>query len=419
MNEHDSERIAGLLRSENYTETDKPKDADLIILNTCSIRQKAEQKVFSMIGRLKRLKETRPGIKIAVAGCIAQHRGSAVIKRAPSVDYVIGPQNIHKIPSIINNGASKLSIEDNPHLMMLNLPAVRKDNFRAWVNIMYGCNNFCSYCIVPYTRGREVSRPAKDIIDEVKILADDGYKEITLLGQNVNSYADSITFAGLLKELDKVSGIERIRFMTSHPKDISDELILAVAELKSVCEHFHLPIQSGSTRVLTMMNRKYTQDAYIKKIESIRKIVPEASITTDIIVGFPGETAADHQMTIQTVKDIEYDGMYAFKYSQRDGTKAALLDEHVPESIKSERLAELLSVQDIVTENINKRLEGRVVDVLVESIDPISHGFMTGRTRTNKIVTIFPDQKLNEGQLVNIQITEGYRHNLKGKLVIK
>ncbi|MBN2653795.1 MAG: tRNA (N6-isopentenyl adenosine(37)-C2)-methylthiotransferase MiaB [Nitrospirae bacterium] len=419
MNEHDSERIAGLLRADNYTETDIPKEADLIILNTCSIRQKAEQKVFSMIGRLKKLKHTRPDLKIMLAGCIAQHRGKSIFRRAPSIDYVVGPQNINKIPDIIKNGAGQLLIADNLDLKLLNLPAVRKDSFRAWVNIIYGCNNFCSYCIVPYTRGREVSRPSDDIVNEVAGLVSDGYKEITLLGQNVNSYSDSMSFAGLLKELDKIKGIQRLRFMTSHPKDISDELIFAVRDLGSLCEHIHLPLQSGSTRILNLMNRKYTRDDYMKKIEMIKNTIPGVSITTDIIVGFPGESDQDHKMTIQTIKDIGYDGMYAFKYSPREGTKAATLDDQVDEAIKEDRLDELLVCQDLITENINRRLEGSILEVLVESTDTISGGFMTGRTRNNKIVTIAADQKLEVGSFVDIEITEGYRHNLKGKPAIR
>ncbi|RMG67026.1 MAG: tRNA (N6-isopentenyl adenosine(37)-C2)-methylthiotransferase MiaB, partial [Nitrospirae bacterium] len=312
MNFHDSERVLGLLSSRGYTPVDDPKEADLILLNTCSIREKAEQKFMSTLGRLKHLKKRKRGLRIGVLGCIAQQSGEKLKEKAPYVDYVIGPQNINRVGEALETSEAVLT-DDNPDIALSDIPARRESTVTAWVNIMYGCNNFCSYCIVPYTRGRERSRPAENILREIEDLVKRGYKEVTLLGQNVNSYRGNVDFPGLLRLIDQIEGLERIRFVTSHPKDLGEDLVEAMAECEKVCEHIHLPLQSGSDRVLKLMNRKYNFSEYMEKIKMLREAIPDIAITTDIIAGFPTETDDDHQATIKALKEIEFDGIFAFK----------------------------------------------------------------------------------------------------------
>jgi tRNA-2-methylthio-N6-dimethylallyladenosine synthase len=413
MNVHDTEKMLGVLQKDGYSQIGDPRKAGLIIFNTCSIRQKAEQKFYSELGRVKSYKKRRPDIKIAVAGCIAQHEGENIFKKAHHVDFVFGPQNIHKLSDMVSEKSIPLVLEDNPMIAMIDLPTKRVDGVNAWVTIMYGCNNFCSYCIVPYTRGRERSRPSENIYSEVAELADKGYKEITLLGQNVNSYRSDTDFPGLLEKLNRVGGIERIRFVTSHPKDFTDELIDAMFGLSKVCEHIHLPLQSGSNNILRLMNRSYTYDEYIKKVSSLREKIRDISITSDIIAGFPGETEDDHLLTIKALKEIEFDGIFAFKYSKRPGTKAAKMQDHLKDEIKSERLNEILKIQDEITTKKNKLLEGTIQEILLEGESKTDKEKLTGRTRTNKIVNI-PKIDIEKGMLIKVEITKGRRHSLDG-----
>ena len=413
MNVHDSEKIAGILSQEGFFCTDNPKEADVIVFNTCSIREKAEQKFFSELGRMKHLKKKRPELKIAVAGCIAQHRGEEIFKRADHVDIVFGPQNIHKLKELLEHEGRAIADEDNPYISEIELPALRMQEGRAWVSIMYGCDNFCSYCVVPYTRGRERSRPAENILREIEDLARQGYKEVTLLGQNVNSYRSSLDFPGLLRAINRIVGIERIRFVTSHPKDLSIELIKAIRELDKVCEHLHLPLQSGSSRILRLMNRGYDYDEYRRKVEILRKEVKNIAITTDIIAGFPQETDEDHELTLRALREIEYDGIFAFKYSLRDGTVAAQMEEQLDEEIKLKRLQEILNIQDEITLKINKKLEGTSQEILIEGISESDPSMMTGRTRTNKIVN-FPGNGLIPGNIITVKIIEAKKHSLLG-----
>lgn len=413
MNVHDSEKIAGILSQEGFFCTNNPKEADVIVFNTCSIRKKAEQKFFSELGRMKHLKRKRPELKIAVAGCIAQHKGEEIFKRADHVDIVFGPQNIHKLKELLEKEGRAIADEDNPYISEIELPALRMQKGRAWVSIMYGCDNFCSYCVVPYTRGRERSRPAENILREIEDLARQGYKEITLLGQNVNSYRSSLDFQGLLRTINKIYGIERIRFVTSHPKDLSIELIKAIRELDKVCEHIHLPLQSGSSRILRLMNRGYDYDEYRRKVEILRKEVKNIAITTDIIAGFPQETDEDHELTLRALREIEYDGIFAFKYSPRDGTVAAQMEGQLDEEIKLKRLQEILNIQDEITLKINKKLEGTSQEILIEGISESDPSMMTGRTRTNKIVN-FPGNGLIQGNIITIKIIEAKKHSLLG-----
>jgi tRNA-2-methylthio-N6-dimethylallyladenosine synthase len=422
MNVHDSEKMLGVLQKGGYFKTNNPHQADLIIFNTCSIRQKAEQKFYSELGRFKSYKKKRPDMKIAVAGCIAQHEGKNIFKRAPYVDFIFGPQNIYILEDLTSGRTAPVVIKDNPELAIRDLPAKRSDGIKAWVTIMYGCNNFCSYCIVPFTRGRERSRPSENIYSEVSELADKGYMEITLLGQNVNSYNSDIDFPGLLKKLNRVGGIERIRFITSHPRDISDGLIHAVSELSKVCEHIHLPMQSGSSNILGAMNRGYTYDDYIRKISSLREKVPGISITSDIISGFPGETEDDHLLTIKALKEIEFDGIFAFKFSSRPNTKAARMKGHLRDEIKSERLGEILKIQDEITTIKNKSLEGTKQEILIEGESDTNKEKLTGRTRTNKIVNIpkiDPETSSGEKGTIIVEITKGRRHSLEGTPIKK
>lgn len=417
MNVHDSEKISGVLKSEGYAEAGDPSDADVIIFNTCSIRQKAEQKFFSELGTMKNLKKTNPALKIAVAGCIAQQEGERIIQKAPYVDYVLGPQNINLLKDFIVKGERGVAIQDNPYLQDIDLPAERTDTVKAFVNIMYGCNNFCSYCIVPYTRGREKSRAAVSIIKEIIDLSEKGFKEVTLLGQNVNSYQSELNFPKLLKEINKIDGIERIRFVTSHPKDLSDDLIFAIRDLHKVCEHIHLPLQSGSSKVLELMNRKYTYDEYLKKVRKIKSEIPDITITSDIIAGFPQETHEDHEMTINALKEIEFDGIFAFKYSQRPGTKSSHMDGQIEDEIKSGRLYEILEIQNKITDKKNKTLEGTSQEILIEGLSEKSRYKLTGRTGTNKIFIAPLREDIKPGDIVTGLITKANRHSLTGDFI--
>ncbi|MBU4320970.1 MAG: tRNA (N6-isopentenyl adenosine(37)-C2)-methylthiotransferase MiaB [Nitrospinae bacterium] len=414
MNVHDSEKMAGILKAGGYAEAANTEDADLIIFNTCSIRQKAEQKFRSELGRIKLLKSKNPLLKIAVAGCIAQQRGRDILKRSPHVDYVFGPQNIHKLSAMLTTNAM-VCIEDNPEIQHTDLPAERKENIKAWVSIMYGCNNFCSYCIVPYTRGRERSRPSQNMYKEIHELAEKGFKEVTLLGQNVNSYNSDTNFPGLLRKIDTIKEVERIRFVTSHPRDLSDELILCIKELPKTCEHIHLPLQSGSGRILKLMNRGYTYEDYLEKVRKLKESIPHIAITTDLIAGFPSETDNDHSMTIKALRSIEFDGIFAFKFSPRQGTKAAEMEGSINEEIKSQRLNEILGLQDDITLRKNEALKGTLQEVLVEGASKKDKGKITGRTRTNKIVNFEGDESLI-GKLVNVEIRMAMRHSLEGRL---
>ncbi len=412
MNVHDSEKMLGKLAEKGYVATGNPENADLIVFNTCAIREKAEQKFYSQLGRTKFLKRKKSGLKIAVAGCVAQESREKIFRKAPFVDFLLGQQNIQMINETISGENPRAALDENPDIATETVTAQRGDTIRAWVSIMYGCNNFCSYCIVPYTRGREVSRPSGKIVSEIEALRDKGYREVTLLGQNVNSYRSDLDFTNLLRRVDS-TGIERLRFVTSHPRDISRELICSMPGLPSVCEHLHLPIQSGSDGILKLMNRGYTYGQYIEKISLLRRTLPVVSITTDIIVGFPGESEADYHSTLTALKEIEFDGIFAFKYSSRKGTKACDMTDHLGEEVKTERLNALLKTQEEITYRKNKALEGTDQDILVEGPSETDRHMLTGRTRTNKIVT-FPDSGEGKGTFVRVRIERARLHSLDG-----
>jgi tRNA-2-methylthio-N6-dimethylallyladenosine synthase len=423
MNEHDSERIAGILEEQGFIPAAGSEDADMVVLNTCSIREKAEQKFYSELGRLARMTNKsgkRP--TIAVAGCIAQQEGEKILSRVPAVDLVIGPSDIPKLSRLagLAGAGSGPLIETggDPEYHHRLVPASRSDGLKAWVSIMYGCDNFCTYCIVPYLRGRERSRPSADILQEIRGLAERGYKEVTLLGQNVNSYgkgsAEACPFPQLLERVHGVEGIERVRFVTSHPRDLSDGLITAMRYLPKVCEALHLPVQSGSDRVLASMNRKYRADDYLAKITKLRDAIPDIVLTTDIIVGFPGEEDKDFAETLRLLSAVEFDGIFAFKYSRRPGTRALDLAGHLPESVKDERLAEVFAVQGDITVRRNRRHIGTLQEVLVDGRS--KRGVtLTGRTRGNKAVN-FPGEDPLIGSLVRVRILSAGPNSLSGEL---
>ena len=426
MNVNDSEQIAALLNTAGHECTNNAASADYIFLNTCSIREKAEQKALSQLGRFRNLKKNNPHLVIGVGGCLAQQLGQQLTKKAPYVDIVFGTRTFHRLPEMIKNventrmpvveTISDESIESTSNIKI----TPRTEDVSAYVTIMRGCDNYCAYCVVPYLRGKEESRKPEDIIAEVEHLAAHGIKEVTLLGQNVNSYGrglpEWIDFADLLRKINNIYGIERIRFTTSHPKDISSELIQCYGELKKLCEHIHLPVQSGSDNVLRRMNRGYSRKDYINKVSLLREVCPDISITSDMIVGFPGETDDDFRRTIDLMKEIRFDNLFSFKYSERPGTVAAGFYERVAEDVKGERLQILQSLQEAHTLQINKGMERRTVEVLVESTSKNSRKEVMGRTRTNKIVN-FEGTKTLIGKTPSVLINVAYQHSLHGELV--
>jgi tRNA-2-methylthio-N6-dimethylallyladenosine synthase len=422
MNEHDSERMTGILEEQGCSSEPDAGDAELVILNTCSIREKAEQKFYSELGRLKQLKDARPGLKIAVAGCIAQQEGAKILSRAPYVDLVFGPSDIARLSDMVGSGMSRsaplVDTAGDPRYHLKRLPTTRIDRIKAWVSIMYGCDNFCTYCVVPYLRGRERSRPPEDIVNEVRELAQKGYKEATLLGQNVNSYGKGlpgdVDFPSLLGMVNAVAGIERIRFVTSHPRDLSDGLITAMRDFPKVCESLHLPVQSGSDRILTAMNRRYTRSEYLDKVTKLRQAVPDIALTTDIIVGFPGETEHDFELTLQLLEETRYDGIFAFKYSKRPGTSALELSGHLPEEVKETRLAQVLELQNTISLEKNKNQVNAVTEVLLDGHSKRG-GKLSGRTRGNKTVNVDgPASRI--GSLVHVRITSAGANSFTGTI---
>lgn len=422
MNEHDSERITGILEAQGCSPAQDVQDADMVILNTCSIREKAEQKFFSELGRLKQLKTEKPGLKIAVAGCIAQQEGANILTRAPYVDLVFGPSDIARLPEIVQHGlhrtAPTVDTAGDPQYHLKRLPTSRVDRVKAWVSIMYGCDNFCTYCVVPYLRGRERSRLPEDIVNEVQELALKGYKEVTLLGQNVNSYGKGLAggtdFASLLGMLNVGTDIERIRFMTSHPRDLSEGLITAIHDLPKVCESLHLPIQSGANAVLKAMNRQYTREDYLRKVGKLRQAVPDIALTTDIIVGFPGETDQDFEMTIKLLEEVRFDGIFAFKYSKRPGTAALKLLDHVPDEVKERRLSQVLALQKTITMENSKKQVGTIKEILIDGYSK-KGGKLAGRTRGNKVVNVEASADLI-GSLAQVKIITANTSSFSGQI---
>ena len=425
MNVHDSEQMAVLLAEQGYEQTEDSTKADCILINTCSIREKAEQKAFSELGRLMKLKEKNPDLIVGFAGCLAQHLGARVHSRVKNVDLVFGTHNIHRLPEMMEavqkerKPVTEVGFSSSLHSLGIFAPP-RDGAISAFVSIMQGCDNYCAYCVVPYLRGPEKSREPEDIVGEIEKLAGCGIREVTLLGQNVNSYGKKSgrgdDFVSLLKKINEIEGIERIRFTTSHPKDLSDELIGCFGSLRKLCRHIHLPVQSGSNRILKRMNRGYTAEEYLEKTARLRRVCPEISITSDVIVGFPGETRKDYQETIDMMEKIRFDSVFSFKYSERKGTAAGALSGKVPEAEKRQRLKELQALQDRHTQEKNTSLEGSVQEVLVEGPSRNSRQDMTGRTSCWKIVN-FEGRPELIGRTVPVRISRGYLHSLRGKQI--
>ena len=414
MNARDSEKLLGILQEIGYQPTDS-EEADIVVYNTCTVRENANLRVYGRLGQLSKIKEKNPHRVIALCGCMMQEPEvvEKIKKSYRFVDLIFGTFNIFKIAELLythwEQGGQVVDIWDSTKEVVEELPAQRKFPFKSGVNIMYGCNNFCSYCIVPYVRGREKSREPREIVREVERLVADGVKEVMLLGQNVNSYGNTFeepfSFAQLLTEVEKVEGLERIRFMTPHPKDFSDELIEVMRDSKKICNHIHLPLQSGSSRILKLMNRKYTKEHYLALVDKIRDRLPDVSITTDIIVGFPGETEEDFQDTLDVVRKVKYDSAYTFIYSKRTGTPAAKMENQVPQDIVKDRFNRLLQTINEVSHAISARYEGKTAKALVECIDDHDSSLVTGRL-TNNMLVHFPGDASLIGQIVDVKLTE-------------
>ena len=415
MNAKDSEKLLGILEKIGYEETDDEKAADFLIMNTCTVRENANQKVYGHLGMYQSRKKKAPHRMIAICGCMMQEPDEVAKIRSSYrfVDIVFGTHNIFKLAELLYQAFTKkeqvIDVWEGTDQIVEDLPVVRKYSFKCGVNIMYGCNNFCSYCIVPYVRGRERSREPKDIIREIEKLVADGVCEIMLLGQNVNSYGKTldnpITFAELLREVNKIEGLKRIRFMTSHPKDLSDDLIMAIKECDKVCKHMHLPLQSGSSRVLKEMNRHYDKEKYLDEVKRLREQIPDIAITTDIIVGFPGETEEDFLETMDVVKQVRYDSAFTFIYSKRTGTRAATMENQVPDDVVKDRFDRLLKEVQTISSEKAKCYEGKVVPVLAEEMDDQKDGYVTGRMDNNSIVH-FPGTEDMIGNIYNVKLDE-------------
>lgn len=424
MNEHDSEILTGMLEEKGYRQVKERKDANVAIINTCSVRDNADKRFFGTLGQLKKRRMADPDFMVCVCGCMMQqqHVVDTIKAKYPWVDIIFGTHNIHKFPDLLDRAVDEkkklVDLWPDGGEIVEGLPSKRLYKEKALVNIMYGCNNFCTYCIVPYTRGRERSRKPEDVVAEVRELVADGVKEIMVLGQNVNSYKgdENTDFAKLIYMLNDIEGLERIRFMTSHPKDMSDELIQAFADCDKLCKNVHLPVQSGSNEVLKKMNRKYTREHYLGLIDKLRKTVPDITISTDIIVGFPEETEEDFQQTLDLVEEVGYDSAFTFLYSIRKGTPAEKNPNQVPEDVKHERFNRLVDSVNRISAEKNAAYVGKVEKVLVEGVSKTDKSTLTGRTDGFKLVN-FPGPKDLIGQIVDVEITEGKTFSLEGKLV--
>ncbi len=435
MNERDSEIMAQLLGETGYVETSDADQADLIILNTCSIRAKAEQKVMSLLGVLRKQKKRNPKLKICVAGCVAQQEGKQLIERMPHVDLVVGTQNIYQLAELLgelDTQAVVTTLVDDYQIpaFIPNLKAGAEQEssqavFKKFLTIMQGCNNYCTYCVVPHTRGLEISRKVSHILKEAHSLVKAGVKEITLLGQNVNSYGKtnvvnkatpSYSFSDLLRAVAEIPGLQRLRFTTSNPKDLSDDLMRCFTEVDILCPQFHLPVQSGSNRILSLMNRKYTRELYLEKVAALRSYCPEIALTTDMIVGFPGETDRDFDDTMSLLEEVRYHGSFSFKYSDRPSTRSAAFEDKVDETIKSERLRIFQSRQDELSLEHNRSYIGKTLSVMIEKTGPDS---VVGRTETNHLVHIAaPSGKRYPGEIVPVRIVHAGQHSLRGDFIL-
>jgi tRNA-2-methylthio-N6-dimethylallyladenosine synthase len=422
MNEHDSERMAGMLEAEGFAPVGSPEDASVVVFNTCCIRENADERLYGNLGHMKALKDTRPDLRIVVGGCLAQKDKHLVQSKAPWVDVVLGTHNLESLPRLLREAetAPAFEITEQTKVFPSALPARRFSPWHAWVSISIGCNNSCTFCIVPAVRGREKSRRMGDIVDEVQALVADGVVEVTLLGQNVNSYGRDLSgrplFAELLRALDVVEGLERVRFTSPHPKDFRPDTVAAMAECRTVCEHIHLPVQAGSDRVLKRMKRAYNRAKYLEKVDMVRDAIPDVAITTDIIVGFPGETEEDFAQTLSLVEAVRYDAAYTFQYSPRPMTEAVDFVDQIPKDVVQERFERLVALQERISFERNSEAVGRTQELLVEGLSKKDSARATGRTRSNKLVH-FPSDGAVEGSFRTVRITGSHPHYLDGELL--
>ncbi|OIQ58825.1 tRNA-2-methylthio-N(6)-dimethylallyladenosine synthase [Moorella thermoacetica] len=426
MNQRDSEMMADLLQEAGYEPVAQEEEAGVIILDTCCVREKAENKVYGKLGQIEGLKSSNPDLVIAVTGCMVQQPGVAekIRQQAPYVDLLLGTGNLQELPQLIEEIKAmhrpRVVVGEQEGQVVEDLPRRRARGAQAFVTITYGCNNFCTYCIVPYVRGRERSRRPENIIKEVKELVDQGVIEVTLLGQNVNSYGrdleNGINFAGLLERVNDVEGLKRIRYVTSHPRDFTPELVTTISQLDKVCEHVHLPVQAGSNRILELMHRGYTREHYLELVADLRRQIPGISLTTDLIVGFPGETEADFEDTLDLVARVQFDNAFTFMFSPRRGTEAAIMPGQLPTATKKERLKRLMELQNRISLAKNEALVGQEVEILVEGPSKTDPDQLSGRTRTNKLV-IFPGDQSLTGRLVKVRLTRAQTWLLKGEMV--
>lgn len=419
MNFADTEIVLGVLKKQGYTVAQNPEDADIILLNTCSIRDNAEQRIYGRLGNLKNLKTKKPELVLGILGCMAERLRKDLIEEKKIVDVVVGPDEYRRLPEYIDiafNGDKGIGVKLSRTETYDDIEPHREDGLSAWISVMRGCDKFCTFCVVPFTRGRERSRSLNSIVKEIEDLSARGFKEVTLLGQNVNSYRDGENdFADLLAASAKVDPSMRIRFTTSHPQDLSDKLLYTIAEHQNICNYIHLPVQSGSNRILELMNRTYTIEHYLNLIEKAKKIIPGVSFSTDIIAGFPTETWEDHLATLEVMRQVRYDGAYMFKYSPREGTKAYKMGDDVPEEVKTKRLQEIIDLQQQISYEINQNLIGKEEIVLIEGFSRKSNEFLSGRTDTNKVTIIPAQSDIKPGDYVRVKINKATSATLFGE----
>ena len=423
MNLADTEIVQGLLRENGYSITANADEADIVLMNTCSIRDNAEQRIYGRLGNFKNLKSVKPDLMVGILGCMAERLRKDLVEEKSIVDIVVGPDEYRRLPELIDiayGGEKGIGVRLSRTETYDDIIPHREDGLQAWIAVMRGCDKFCTFCVVPFTRGRERSRPMASVVEEIESLSKRGFKDITLLGQNVNSYRDNnFDFAGLLVACAKVDRSVRIRFTTSHPQDLSDELLHAIADNTNICNYIHLPVQSGSDRILELMNRTYSIDHYLNLIDKARKIIPGVSFSTDIISGFPTETYEDHLATLKLMRKVRYDGAYMFKYSPREGTKAYRMNDDVDEETKSKRLTEIIDEQQKISYEINREFIGKEEKILIEGFSKKSNEFLAGRTDTNKVAIIPANLNISKGDYVKVKITKATSGTLFADIIQK
>ncbi len=420
MNLADTEIVCGILQNSGYGITKDAESADVILLNTCSIRENAEQRIYGRLGNFKNIKESKPNLVVGILGCMAERLRTDLIEKKKIVDVVVGPDEYRRLPELIDiafNGEKGIGVKLSRTETYDDIIPFREDGLQAWISVMRGCDKFCTFCVVPFTRGRERSRALSSIVDEIRQLSERGFKEVTLLGQNVNSYIDNGSdFADLLSACAVVDESIRIRFSTSHPQDLSDKLLYTIADHSNLCNYIHLPVQSGSNRILNLMNRTYTIEHYLNLIEKAKKIIPGVSFSTDIIAGFPTETYEDHVMTLDILREVKYDGAYMFKYSPREGTKSYKMGDDISNEIKTKRLQEIIDVQQKISYELNQNLISKEETILIEGLSKRSDQFLSGRTDTNKVTIIPFDERIKEGDYVRVKINRATSATLFGEV---